>query len=46
MQVMDAVSHKVVSKTERAETLNDFFSKQKELTRQRDELTRQRRELP
>lgn len=46
MQVVDAVNHKVVSKTEWLEASKAFLAKEKELTRQRDELSRRRRELP
>src|ERR1700677_3599577 len=46
MQVMDAVTHKVVSAAEWTEAHKAFLAKEKELTRQRDELGRQRRELP
>src|SRR5580704_14670551 len=46
MQLMDAVTYKVVSETEWTEARKALLAKEKELTRQRDELSRQRRELP
>ena len=46
MQTMEAVDHKVVSKTEWLEASKAFLAKEKAWTRRRDALSRERRELP